>query len=199
MTFGSWGISQNPQKYGNFDMWCQDRCGSSKTRRKSINLVLLGLFKALWEKFIKKFPAQKMLVQQSSIFFWFTSIWSYTSWLKEDEGKKKFSHLVKNLGNLALKRSRQKWFVNKKAILGIILIKLGIFKLVGKDCGNFAIGFGNSSILDLVTLALAFFQWDIRCVFINRSLEGPKTWSKIVHQSLRWKILLRLQLNFRSD
>ena len=31
-------------------------------------------------------------------------------------------------------------------------MKLGIFKLVGKDCGNLAIGLGNSSVLDLVTL-----------------------------------------------
>ena len=36
-----------------------------------------------------------------------------------------------------------------------MLIKLGIFKLVGKDCGNLAIGLGNSSVLDLVTLAVA--------------------------------------------
>ena len=31
-------------------------------------------------------------------------------------------------------------------------MKLGIFKLVVKDCGNLAIGLGNSSVLDLVTL-----------------------------------------------
>ena len=30
---------------------------------------------------------------------------------------------------------------------------LGIFTLVGKDCGNLAIGLGNSSVLDLVTLS----------------------------------------------
>ena len=39
-----------------------------------------------------------------------------------------------------------------KAILRIILIRLGIFKLVGKDCGNLAIGLWNSSVLDLVSL-----------------------------------------------
>ena len=32
-------------------------------------------------------------------------------------------------------------------------MKLGIFKLVGKDCGNLVIGLGNSSVLDLVTLS----------------------------------------------
>ena len=32
-------------------------------------------------------------------------------------------------------------------------MKLGIFKLVGKDCGNLAILLGNSSGSDLVTLA----------------------------------------------
>ena len=40
--------------------------------------------------------------------------------------------------------------------MGIIPIKLGIFKLVGKDCGNLAIELGNSSGLDLVTLVSVY-------------------------------------------
>ena len=44
--------------------------------------------------------------------------------------------------------------------MGIILIKLGIFKLVRKGCGNLAIGLGNSSVLDLVTLSIKIVDAD---------------------------------------
>ena len=45
-----------------------------------------------------------------------------------------------------------------KAILGIFLIKLGFHILVGNYCGNLAIGLGNSSVLDLVTLKATYLD-----------------------------------------
>ena len=35
MTFGSLGNSQNPLKSKNFDIWCQDRCVSSKNNEEN--------------------------------------------------------------------------------------------------------------------------------------------------------------------
>ena len=73
--------------------------------------------------------------------------------LRERKGKNN-SHLITNSKILHSRSQDQNCLLIKmqyKAIFGIILIKLGIFKLVGKDCRNLAIGLGNSSVFDLVT------------------------------------------------